>query len=101
METAAFLLLLIGCSDDLGQCKELPAPAPAYENSAECEAVLPSEMKRHMEEFPQILAKCVAFDPALEQKDAEVTWRIDGTGDLLTSIESSNQEELKVARNGG
>jgi len=101
METAAFLLLVIGCNDDLSRCTELPAPAPAYAAAEECENVLPSEMRRHMQQFPQILAKCVAFDQALEEEDAQLTWRIDGNGDLIASAEPVQHKDLRVAKNGG
>jgi len=101
METAAFLLLIIGCTEDVSRCTELPAPAPIYADSAECENVLPTEMRRHMQGFPQIFAKCVAFDPALEEEDAQLTWRIDGNGDLIAGVEPVKTEELRVARTDG
>lgn len=98
METAAFLLLIIGCSDDFNQCTELPAPAPFYAEAAECESVLPEEMRRHVQQFPQILAKCIGFNPALEEEGGEIAWHIDPNGDLIASVEPTSHRELKVAR---
>ena len=96
MHSAAFLLLIIGCSDDLKACTELPAPAPFYADAAECETVLPPEMRRYGQQFPQILAKCVSFDPALEEENAELTWSIDPNGDLITSVEPIPENHARV-----
>jgi hypothetical protein len=87
MEAAAFLLLIIGCSEDLKHCTELPAPAPFYADAGECEGALPPELRRYGQRFPQVLAKCVAFDAALEEQDAELVWHIDPKGDLIATVE--------------
>lgn len=87
MEPLAALLLIVGCSEDLASCTELPAPAPIYESTAECERELPPAMRSHMNGYSQILAKCVALDPALEESGAELVWSIDRNGDLLASVE--------------
>ncbi|WEX10035.1 hypothetical protein [Chelativorans sp. AA-79] len=100
MEPAAFLLLIIGCSDDLNRCIELPAPAPAYADAETCESVLPSEMRSYAGQFPQILAKCVRFDAALEEGDAELVWHIEDNGDLIASVRPLPHEDLEVVQNG-
>jgi len=101
METAVFLLLIIGCSDDLKNCEELPAPAPMYANAQECEGVLPPEMRRHAQQFPQVLAKCIEFDPALEEESAELTWYINAQGDLIASVERVPESHVAVRRANG
>jgi hypothetical protein len=86
MEHIAALLLVIGCSDDLAQCRELPAPVPVFETAQECEAELVNAFKAYVNDFPQIFAQCVPVDPALEEEDAELVWDIREDGTLIAEI---------------
>lgn len=88
MEHIVALLLIVGCSDDLATCQELPAPVPVFETAAECEAELPGSLRGFTGLYPQILAKCVGVDPALEEEDAELVWDIKPDGALYASIEA-------------
>ena len=44
MEHIAALLLIIGCSGDLSQCRELPAPVAVYEAVEDCNQELPDSL---------------------------------------------------------
>jgi hypothetical protein len=88
MEHIVALLLIVGCSDDLATCRELPAPVPLFETAEECEAELPDSLRAYTGRYPQVLAKCVGVDPALEEEDAELVWNIEGDGALHASIRS-------------
>ena len=44
MEHIAAILLLVGCTDDMLVCRELPAPAPVYESIEECENQIEASM---------------------------------------------------------
>lgn len=94
MEHIAAILLLIGCSDDMLVCRELPAPAPAYETVEECEQQIEASMISFTDRFPQVLGQCVQVDPALEGTDAELVWSIAADGTFLASIE---QPTIQVA----
>ncbi len=87
MEHIAALLLLVGCSDDMLVCRELQVPRPVYETAAECEAGLDAQMIRFSSNFPQLVGQCVNIDPALEETDAELVWRIAADGTFLASFE--------------
>lgn len=87
MEHIAALLLIIGCSDDLAQCKEIPAPIPVYETVEECEGDLPIALRMITGTAQQIMAQCVVVDPALEEEDAELVWDINPDGTLYASVE--------------
>ncbi|WP_309085103.1 hypothetical protein [Chelativorans sp.] len=87
MDAAAFLLLIVGCSEHLDRCIELPAPAPIYAEASECQAELEPEMRRHAARFPQVLATCLPVDASLEETNAELVWRITPEGDLAASVE--------------
>lgn len=97
MEQIAALMLLIGCSDDLSACRELPAPEPAYENVAACEAGIPAAMSRHASDHPQLLAQCFAVDTETMHSDAEIVWSINPAGELIASVEATGSGDLVVA----
>ncbi|MCV0394094.1 MAG: hypothetical protein K5872_22720 [Rhizobiaceae bacterium] len=86
MEHIAALLLIIGCSDDLATCKELPAPVPVFETSQECEVELARAFTPYIDEYPQVFAQCVAVDPALEDEDAELVWDVRSDGTLFAEV---------------
>jgi hypothetical protein len=88
MEHIAALLLIIGCSSDLSQCHELPAPVPAYEAAEDCDSELPVSIGAFAGQYDQIFARCVPVDPALEEVDAELTWDVRPDGTLFAAIQA-------------
>ncbi|GLS30577.1 hypothetical protein SAMN04488498_103106 [Mesorhizobium albiziae] len=86
MEHIAALLLIIGCSDNLEQCRELPSPVTVFETVEECEDALPVGLRTFSGQHPQIFAKCLTVDPAMEEEDAELTWDVKPDGTLVASI---------------
>ena len=46
MEHIAALLLIVGCSADMKECRELPAPTPIFETSQECDSELPAVLQQ-------------------------------------------------------
>ncbi len=89
MEHIAALLLIVGCSQDLSRCDELPAPVPLYETSAECDADLPGALRVFDGASPRVMAICVGIDPALEETDADLVWDIRPDGSLYAALEES------------
>lgn len=98
MEHVAAVLLLVACSDNLEDCRELPAPVPIYESIEDCDTELPFTMSDLSGKAPRILGTCVYVDPALEEEDAELVWDIQPGGTLLARVEISN---YAIASNGG
>lgn len=88
MEHIAALLLIIGCSQDLKTCEELPAPVPIYETSQECDAELPAALRQLGSARDRVMATCVFVDPAMEEEDAELVWDVRPDGTLLAEIEA-------------
>jgi len=88
MEHIAAVLLIIGCSDDLAQCRELPAPTPIYEAREECDADLPYSLGAFTGQFEQLFAQCIPVDPALEEEEVDLVWDIQPDGTLVASIEA-------------
>lgn len=87
MEHIAALLLIVGCSNDLAQCRELPSPVTVFETEEECRDELPVRLGLFTGKHPRVFAQCVAVDPALEEEDAELVWDVHQDGKLVASIE--------------
>lgn len=87
MEHIAALLLIVGCSDDLATCQELPVPVPIYEAFEECEAELQPSISLFTTKHPQVFGQCVWVDPAIEEEDAELVWNLKPDGTLVATIE--------------
>lgn len=97
MEHIAALLLIVGCSQDLSSCDELPAPVPIYETVTECDAELPVALRRFDGARPRVMATCVMVDPALEEEDAELVWDIGPDGRLSAAIEIPQMNIASIA----
>ena len=97
MEHIAAFLLFIGCSEDLAQCRELPAPEPVFETLQDCEAEVPDSFGKFANAHPQMFAQCFEVDPELAEMDAEIVWEITDNGHLTASVEPIRDEEVVVA----
>lgn len=87
MEHIAAILLMVGCSADLKDCKELPVSTALYETD-ECQQDVVPALKGAAGLYPRLFATCVMLDPALEEEDAELVWDIGRDGKLHASVES-------------
>jgi len=85
MEQLAAILLIVGCSEDLTSCQQVPAPVPIYASAAECEASLPDAVGGQIDGFPQILARCVTTE---EPQGTRLTWNVSTEGHLFASAKS-------------
>lgn len=88
MEHIAALLLIIGCSQDMKACEELPAPVPVYETAGECDTELPAALRELGGAKPRVMGLCVYVDPAMEEEDAELVWDVTADGKLIASVEA-------------
>ncbi|MCO5064777.1 MAG: hypothetical protein M9924_10190 [Rhizobiaceae bacterium] len=87
MEHIAALLLIVGCSGNLDQCKEIPAPGPViYETMEECAADLPQARTDTQTLAARVFSQCVYVDPAMEEEDAELVWDITPDGHLKAAV---------------
>jgi len=92
MEHIAAFMLLIACSDNLQTCKEIPAPAVAYETVDQCEAELTPAVRTMSASQKKSFGKCVEIDPALFYEDAEIVWDVTQDGEIEVSLELINPE---------
>lgn len=90
MEHIAAILLMVGCSADLEECKELPVPTALYETD-ECTNDVAPALRSAAGLYPRLFATCVMLDPALEEEDAELVWDIGRDGKLHASVESPSR----------
>lgn len=94
MEHIAAFLLVIGCSEDLSQCRELPAPEPVFETMQDCDAELPYSFGKFASAYPQLFAQCFDVDPELAETDAEIVWHVTADGHLTASVEPVESDVL-------
>ncbi len=87
MEHVAAILLIIGCSSDLSQCRELPGPVTVFETVQECADARPFTLDDMAGQQPRILGECLSVDPALEESDGEIVWSVTPDGRIEASVE--------------
>ena len=76
MEHIAAILLIIGCSNDLSQCRELPAPVTVFETAEACADARPFTLDDMAGRQPRIFGRCLPVDPALEEEDGDIVWNV-------------------------
>jgi len=89
LEHIAALLLVVGCYDDVSQCRELPPPVSVFETKEECDRQLPNAIGAVTEEFEQLFAQCLRVDPAVDEEDARLVWGVHPDGTLVAFVEAA------------
>ncbi|ODA91621.1 hypothetical protein BFX40_01135 [Mesorhizobium sp. SEMIA 3007] len=90
MEHIAALLLVIGCSNSMTDCRELQVPVSIFETADECTAERPFAMGDVQGQAQHIVARCLAVDPALEDDYDQVVWKVRPDGSLDASLAISS-----------
>jgi len=90
MEHIAALLLVIGCSNSLTDCRELQVPVSVFETADECTAERPFAMGDVQGQAQHIIARCLAVDPALEDDYDQIVWNVRRDGSLDASLAISS-----------
>lgn len=88
MEHIAAVLLIIGCSNDLSQCRELPAPVTIFETADECMSERPFTLNSMEGAAERVMGTCIAVDPALEEEEGELVWSVNSDGTLEAAFET-------------
>ncbi|TSE04464.1 hypothetical protein C1D09_024095 [Mesorhizobium intechi] len=86
MEHIAALLLVIGCSNSMTDCRELQVPVSIFETADQCTAERPFAMGDVQGQAQRIVARCLAVDPALEDDYDQVVWKVRPDGSLEASL---------------
>lgn len=86
MEHIAAIMVLIGCGHGEVDCRELPAPQPAYETVVACERQMEDALREASDSRPIIYGQCAEVDPALFEQDAVVSWDFAENGELHVAV---------------
>ncbi|MEW6629923.1 MAG: hypothetical protein AB1440_03540 [Pseudomonadota bacterium] len=89
MEHIAALLLVIGCSNTMTDCREMSVPVSVFETFEACTAERPFALGDVQGQAPHIVGKCLAVDPALEDDYDQIAWNVRPDGTLDASLEVS------------
>lgn len=87
MEHIAAVLLIVGCSQSLEQCRELPAPVSVFETMAECATQRRTAIEGLGQTAPRIFSRCLKVDPALEDEYDTITWSVKANGVFEASVD--------------
>jgi hypothetical protein len=90
VEHIAALLLVIGCSSSMTECRELSVPVSVFETAEACTAERPFAMGDVQGQAQHVVAKCLAVDPALEDDYDQIVWNVRPDGSLDASLQISN-----------
>lgn len=90
MEHIVALLLVIGCSNNMTECRELSVPVSVFETSEACTAERPFAMGDVQGQAEHIVARCLPVDPALEDDYDQIAWTVRPDGSLDASLQISN-----------
>jgi len=96
MEHIAALLLVIGCSNTMTECRELPVPVSVFATAEQCIAERPFALGDVQGQAPHIVGQCLSVDPALEDDYDQIAWNVRPDGTLEASLQVSG---LVVASN--
>ncbi|MDX8445565.1 hypothetical protein [Mesorhizobium captivum] len=97
MEHIAALLLVIGCSDAMTECRELSAPVSVFETFEACTAERPFALGDLQGQARHVVGECLVVDPALEDDYDQIVWNVRPDGSLDASLKVSG---MLVASNG-
>ena len=97
MEHIAALLLIVGCSNGLEQCHELPTSVSVFETMQECASRRPVAVAELRHSQQRIFSRCLAVDPALEDDYDWISWHVRDDGTFDASVEIAG---TVVASNG-
>ena len=87
MEHIAALLLVIGCSNTMTECRELPVPVSVFETFEQCTAERPFALEDIRGRAPHVVGECLAVDPALEDDYDQIAWIVRPDGSLDASLQ--------------
>lgn len=82
MDTAAVLMLLVSCRQDLLLCREETKADVRYESMAECEKQLPAEIARLTNNGQRAYAKCDTYGAKPYKIGVDSFWHVSPNGDL-------------------
>ncbi|WP_157018494.1 hypothetical protein [Mesorhizobium xinjiangense] len=99
MEHIAALLFIVGCSADLEDCRELPAPVPLFETAQACKVEHARAERRFDGLYPRVFMTCFEVDPALEYENAELVWDVEPDGRLVVEIVPTDIMVAEEAKN--
>ncbi len=98
MEHIAAIMVLVGCMQTTEACREVPAPAVAFETVDECRELLSPAIEATGTTFKHAYGACAEVDPALFVEDATIEWRVKAPGRLQVEVKVDDGSYAVAAR---
>lgn len=71
MEPVYFVMAILGCGDDGGQCSQQRVEPARYQSAAQCQAAMPTALRRNTDiEYPVVVAACQQQGSRFAQQEA-------------------------------
>lgn len=101
MGTAAIILMVVGCSGGLEDCREIAVPAPHYVSGRQCEQDMHDVIDGNAARFDHVFGACSYLDPDLLQFDVEIVWDVSVLKGLEVALEPVVDGEIVLAGQDG
>lgn len=101
MGTAAIILMVVGCSGGLEDCREIAVPAPHYVSGRQCEQDMHDVIDGNAARFDHVFGACSYLDPDLLQFDVEIVWDVSVLKGLEVALEPVIDGEIVLAGQDG
>lgn len=86
MNSLAFILLLVSCTDDFNSCYSNNSMVEIYPTAQACEQAMIPSTKKFASYGQQIFAQCTSVQANLHQQQVKLIWSVTNRGNfLLTS----------------
>lgn len=94
MDQIVAIMLLVGCSGDGANCREIPVPAPSYASVADCQADLPLQLRFTSTYDDRVVGSCTGVEAAALTESATIEWALSRGGDLRVEIVPAEPQEV-------
>ncbi|WP_354190614.1 hypothetical protein [Bartonella silvatica] len=92
MNSLAFILLLVSCSDDFNSCYSNNKMVKIYQTAQACEQSLIPSTKKFASYGQQIFAQCTSTDANLQKQKIKLTWSVTNRGNFFLKSENISDQ---------
>lgn len=88
MDPAFATMLVLGCTEYMLVCNELPHDEIKYHSMTTCEESVPDTIYE-LTDYPTVLVKCLPIPEVADTGELEVVWFVDRTRNLRAYVDET------------